>query len=288
MRSLGIDIGGSSIKATVLDQDSLPIASAQSVTYRRPDRDGLVKALSSVLAQLPRSGLTRTGVCAPGSKDPATGVITRAVNVPGLEGLSIRALLEAAGGCTVPVRQFTDAHAGAYDVYRQQRLSGRLLAISIGTGVGAAVLDEGRLVTVTGASSGHVGQMDVRVPEPARSVPVGPDGGRGSLEAYLGLPALLDRYQCGPDALLSAMQPADAPILALSQAIRICHAIYRPDHVRLLGGIGIRLGPFLPEIANRVSDGLTALARPGWTLGCCDSDFHAARGAASLALLEPP
>ena len=34
---------------------------------------------------------------------------------------------------------------------------------------------------------------------------------------------------------------------------------------------------------NTVSDGLTTLARKGWTLEVGESDFHAARGAAWLA-----
>jgi len=67
------------------------------------------------------------------------------------------------------------------------------------------------------------------------------------------------------------------------RTIRICHAIYRPHHVRMCGGIGTRLKHLLPRIRAKVEHHLTSVARDDWTLACGDHDFHAARGAALLA-----
>jgi hypothetical protein len=115
---------------------------------------------------------------------------------------------------------------------------------------------------------------------------IGPDGGAGSLEGYLGAGALRKRY--GPDLYkaFEQMKPGDAPIRALARAIRIGHAIYRPHHVVLAGGLGIRLGHLLPALYALVETNLTDLARPDWTLTVGDSDFHAAAGAARLAAID--
>ena len=72
-------------------------------------------------------------------------------------------------------------------------------------------------------------------------------------------------------------------MLALARTIRICHAIYRPQHVCLAGGIGIRIGRLLPDLRTLVERDLTRLAREGWTLSVGDHDFHAAIGVAKLA-----
>jgi hypothetical protein len=69
----------------------------------------------------------------------------------------------------------------------------------------------------------------------------------------------------------------EPPMLALALAIRIAHAIYRPDHICLCGGIGIRLKHLIPKLKKTVESQLTSLARPGWNLTTGDDIFHAAR-----------
>jgi hypothetical protein len=145
------------------------------------------------------------------------------------------------------------------------------------------VLDDGLPLHVSGTSPGHLGQIDVSIDLPGEPTPIGPDGGRGGLEAYIGLPALRARYGEGFADRLQALTPDDPPLLALARAIRIAHAIYRPQHIALLGGVGLRLAPVLPDLKARVDDALTSVARSGWTLSSGDSDLHAARGAARLA-----
>ncbi|MGB7160947.1 MAG: hypothetical protein WBD40_22995, partial [Tepidisphaeraceae bacterium] len=96
----------------------------------------------------------------------------------------------------------------------------------------------------------------------------------------------LDRDYGGDVSAALARFTGDEPaIAALVQTLRIAHALYRPNHVVLAGGIGMRLAHLLPLIRHRVEHRLTSAARPGCTLACGDSDFHAARGAAMLAAL---
>ena len=102
----------------------------------------------------------------------------------------------------------------------------------------------------------------------------------GGLEGYIGAAALQARN--GPDAA-SKIQPADSAFRAIVRTIRICHALYRPHHIYLAGGTGIRLGPLLAPLRSAIEIGLTSLARSGWTFDCGDSDFHAACGAARAA-----
>jgi len=126
-------------------------------------------------------------------------------------------------------------------------------------------------------SAGHIGQIDISLNGPEV---VGPDGGRGGLEGYIGGSALLARY--GENAA-SQIRPEDLAFRALARTIRICHALYRPHHVCLAGGTGIRLAPLLIPLRAEIESALTTLARPGWTLSCGEDDFHAARGAARAA-----
>lgn len=281
--ALGIDIGGTSIKLALLDAGRV-VVTAQSSRYARPSFDGLAAALREALQTLDLSkGVASLGLCAPGLRDPATGVVTKAVNLPGMVGHTFADLLAHAGAPGLPPPVIvTDAHAAALDYWTCMPAAGRLLAISLGTGVGACVLDDGTPLIVSGAGPGHLGQVDVGLLEPDR--PIGPDGGAGSLEAYMGLPALRQRYG---DRLVQAVTRADVeqpPLRALVQALRIAHAIYRPQRVALLGGVGLALAGRVDDLHAAVSRGLTGLAREGWTLEAGQSAFHAASGAARLGV----
>ena len=198
------------------------------------------------------------------------------------EGLTLADLVSHATGAPARTPLVTsDAHAAAFDLWRLDRSPGRWLALSLGTGVGACVLDDGRPLHVSGETPGHLGHMDVSAA--GSRAPIAPDGSVGSLEAYIGLPAL--RARGGPirEDAIERLTPHDPAIAALVRALRIAHAIYRPQHVRLAGGVGIRLAPLASAIRELVDTGLTTLARTGWTLSCGTNDHHAAIGAACLA-----
>ncbi|MCX5688360.1 MAG: hypothetical protein NTV94_00965, partial [Planctomycetota bacterium] len=131
-----------------------------------------------------------------------------------------------------------------------------------------------------GKSSGHFGQMDVSLNDAA---PIGPDGGKGSLEGYIGLPALLARYGPSPEQVLAGLTVESEPVRALVRALRISHAIYKPAHIRLLGGVGMMLTACGDRLRGLVDENLTCVAIPGWSLGFASSAHHAACGAARLA-----
>ena len=188
--SLGIDIGGSSVKAALLC-DLEVCTTARSDCYDRPDRKALVKAIGQAV-ELVRGGesvkhLTSVGLCCPGILDREMKAIAVSVNVPGLVGAPLDDLVrEAIGLRRLPtdLEILSDANAVGYDIYAAEKLKGRLLCLSLGTGVGASVMDDWSgqriFLRVSGESPGHFGQLDVSLDDAA---PIGPDGGRGSLEA---------------------------------------------------------------------------------------------------------
>lgn len=279
MTFLGIDIGGSSVKAAAVEQCHT-LWTGQSGRYNRPTRDGLVAAIREAVADRAMT-VAAVGLCVPGLLDERKETVTYSVNVPGLMGLRLADLVRHSVGGTNRLLVANDSNAAAWDIYTTRQLKGRLLVIVLGTGVGMSVMDAAGPLAVDGESPGHIGQMDVSVDgHPV----IGPDGGAGSLEGYVGAAALAERYGASGD--LDAVERiglGDPPVLALARTIRICHAIYRPQHVCLAGGIGIRMGRLLPELRSRVERDLTRLAREGWTLTAGDHDFHAAIGVAKLA-----
>lgn len=318
MPSLGLDIGGTSVKCAILanlahadradaprDAVTATLATARSAPYAKPDTDTLRRALREAVAAATREAgasaaiISHVGLCAPGLFDEATRAITLSVNVPGLVGVPLDELVADALAATAstpipPARIVTDAYAATYDAWitttaslaSHPTQSTRFLGVALGTGVGACVLDDGVPLLVSGRSPGHLGQIDVSVTESGHAVPIGPDGGRGSLEAYMGVPALIRRFGADFGPGLVGQDLKDPPLAALVRALRICHGIYRPNVIALLGGVGMVLRPRLSDLLAAVAVDLTSVARPGWTLQGPSHAFHAACGAARLSHVE--
>jgi glucokinase len=282
MLALGIDVGGTSVKAAAL-RDGRVVGTGRSGDYEKPDKPTLVAAMTAAVGDAlgKESDVDVAGICVPGLLDESGRRVRLSVNAPGLNGLPLDDLVAHSIGIALnrPVVVLNDALAAAHDVFVTHRPKGRLLVLALGTGVGAAVLDDGVPLRVEGPTPGHLGQIDVSIDG---APVVGPDGGAGGLEGYIGAPALAARFGSAASAA-SKMSIADAPILGLVRAIRIAHAIYRPAQVVLVGGVGIRLRHLAAEIDAAIRCKLTNVARSDWALWIGDDDFHAARGAARLA-----
>jgi len=280
MIQLGIDIGGTSVKAAGLE-DGRAVWTGQSQFYVKPDARELAGAIRTAVGGRAKN-VDVIGLCAPGLWDAAARKITYAINVPGIEGTPIDRLVPDALNLKFDraTRFCNDGQSTALDIFESRKIHGRLLVLALGTGIGMAVLDEGTPLLVEGASPGHIGQIDVSIEgHPV----VGPDGGAGGLEGYLGVAAMKAIY--GPDLSAAVAKfTGDEPAMrALVRAIRIVTALYRPHHICLCGGIGVRLKHLIPTLKKQVETQLTSIAQKGWTLSAGDDDFHAARGAARLA-----
>jgi glucokinase len=282
--TLGIDIGGTTVKAAVLRPDRAPQTSI-SDPYARPDRAQLRSAICQAVGGLDLEGLAAVGLCVPGRRDPAGGCIELSVNVPGLEGYAFEQIVADAAGRPLPVRVCSDAEAATIDAARDYPRARRVLGIAIGTGVGASLVERGRALRLGEGTIGHLGQVDIGLlagVEPPG--PLGPDGGRNSLEAYLGVAALRDRL--GPDLpqALAGLTASDPALQALTRAVRIGLAVYTPDLVIVLGGLGLGLKIHRELLDAMIRTDLTRIAPRGWSLEFGHSRFHAALGAARVAV----
>jgi len=274
MLAVGIDIGGSSVKAALVAGGEVA-ATARSGIYAGPSlktiRDAVCEAWEAATRTAgPTAPPEAIGVCVPGRRSACGERVELSVNLPCLNEMAVREVLPESLR-SKRLRILSDAEAAALAVWREERLSGRLLALSVGTGVGAAVLDDGAPVGIGAGGPGHFGHIDVLV-----------GGEHRRLEELVGLRALRARRATLSDAsdLLEAPDAEDPVVVALASALRTAHAIYTPDHMRLLGGVGIGFGPVLPALRARVERDLTPAAREGWTLACGGSPFLAAIGAA--------
>ena len=286
MRSVGIDIGGSSVKAALIEDGGL--TTARSSGYANPSREELIRAVQDAVYLLGSivDESTSVGLCLPGKQSEQGDRVIRSINLPCLNDWEFDEMLDSMlGYMPNAFRIVSDIQATAIDLVTQYELVGRVGVIAIGTGVGFAMFEDGAQVSVGSRGIGHLGQLDVG--RCAQDDRFDADGARNTLEAYVGVRAIRMELGTDDESVIKAYlesATADAPCLrALVRALRVVHAIHVPDTIVLAGGIGVALQSRHDLIRSLVNDGLTSMANTEWNLMFGDSLYHAAAGAARVA-----
>ncbi len=189
---LGIDVGGTGIKAAIVDAEGRILHRAEAPT-------GAAEGAGAVLARIRRLGLSlmeraetpvmACGVGSPGRIDHRRGrVIFASGNLPGWTGLALGAELHQAFGVPVVVDNDVNAAATGEAWIGAARGASDFLMLTLGTGVGGALTVHGRLWRGARFGAGEVGHMALYPGgEPC------PCGGRGCAERYVSSKALTRR-----------------------------------------------------------------------------------------------
>jgi polyphosphate glucokinase len=150
-RAFGIDIGGSGIKGAVVDTASGDLLS-ERVRVPTP-QPSTPEAVAAVVARLLADAGWRGPV---GATFPAViknGVARSAANVdPGWIGTDVDAVFTAAAGAGTDVTVLNDADAAGIAEARfgaARGVAGVVIMLTFGTGIGSALLLDGRLVPNT-------------------------------------------------------------------------------------------------------------------------------------------
>jgi glucokinase len=176
--AIGVDIGGTKSLYALLDEGFEVIAEEKLPSH--PDKGGLrsfergmKKALKALLEEARRRKLVvrATGVGCAGRIDLASGVVMRAPNLAFLEGYALGDRVARVTGGDVFVAN--DVHTGLYGEHRlgAARKARNVIGVWLGTGVGGALIIEGRLYLGTSGVAGNLGNYVLHAVDAALDSP---------------------------------------------------------------------------------------------------------------------
>jgi glucokinase len=183
----GIDLGGTNIKAALLDDLGRIVEFHTEPTHAaRGPEDAAARMGRAVHTLAGRAGIAttdvaRVGLGSPGPLDIPAGTIVRAGNLPGWDDFPLRDRVAAHAGCKVTFAN--DANAAGYGEYwvGSARGSSSLVLLTLGTGVGGGIIIGD--LNVEGAHS-HGSECGHIIVDPAPTARICPCGQPGHLEAY--------------------------------------------------------------------------------------------------------
>ncbi|HEY9723754.1 MAG TPA: ROK family protein [Oscillatoriaceae cyanobacterium] len=162
--ALGADIGGTKILTALVNEAGHVERSWRTLTGAARGGEAVMAALeeaiAAALAEIGDVPLVGIGVSAAGQVDHARGRIAYASpNIPGWSGMPVRDRLAARFG--LPVVVDNDGNAAAYGEWWAG--SGRdldaLVMITVGTGIGGGIVQDGRVLRGARWRGGEVGHM---------------------------------------------------------------------------------------------------------------------------------
>jgi glucokinase len=186
--ALAVDVGGTTIKAELVDGAGAVVASEQRPTPRGDRaRDAVADVGRTLLAQRPDASVVGAGVVVPGLVDREAGLATYSANI-GWSDLELVRSLGAEWG--LPVRIANDVASGGVAEHRLGAGVGTddLVFVPIGTGIAASIVSGGRLVTGHHGETAEIGHLAVRAGVPCSC------GRDGCLETVASAAGIARRY----------------------------------------------------------------------------------------------
>jgi glucokinase len=281
--SIGVDMGGQSVKLALVDESGVihlrrqvpmdPTLSADAIALLLIEQVETIVGTARVKGFAPPA----VGIVMPGYMDVGRTKLLFAANLPTLNGTDFLSTIKS--GIDLPVAFDADCNAAAFGEYHFGAGRGvdRLIVVTVGTGIGGAVMIDGRILRLWNHISGSLGHVIIDARGPRCSC-----GGRGCVETQASGPAIerlaTELAAAEPDSYLAqllaengrltgreialAVGRGDGPATRvvrdcgwwLGAAVASWSVIYCPEKVLIGGGIAALGEPLLEAVREGLRD----------------------------------
>ena len=257
---IGLDIGGTAIKLGQFLADGTCINSLTVATPQPATPEAVVKSMVEAIAQLtPTGNCLALGVGTPGPADKSGRIAKVAINLSGWQDVPLADWLEAQTGLPTTVANdancagLGEAWLGAGKAYQN------LIMLTLGTGVGGAIILNGHLFTGHLGAAAELGLITLNFDGPVCN-----SGNNGSLEQYGSIQAIRRMTGKEPAELGELAERGDKPTLEfwesygclLGAGLASLIYVLTPEAIVIGGGISGSTKFFFPatleEIERRV------------------------------------
>ncbi len=285
--AVGIDFGGTFVKLALVDDAGTIHARRKIPTADLPDQaawlDAMAQGVSELAAESPENPpmtLAGVGIGVPGFVDHRRGFIHDLPNVPGWTGVPLASRMEDRVQLPVMVDNDVNAMATGECIHGAGRAYQHVVFLTLGTGVGGALLLHNRIYRGARSMAGEIGHMTIDLHG------IQTPTGQGGLEQYVGnqriveralryldqgRPSLLDtlchgdRTAIGPQMIEQAAEQGDELSIAVYDEVADCLAaglssvayLLQPQAFIIGGGVGqsgpILYGPLRKHLRERLS-----------------------------------
>ncbi|AKG21034.1 ROK family protein [Calothrix sp. 336/3] len=288
---IGIDLGGTAIKLGLFTADGNCVKSLTVATPQPATPTAVFTTIVEAIAQVdPENHSTAIGIGTPGPADAQGRIALVAINLAGWQDVPLADWLEAkTGKPTILANDANCAGLGEAWLGAGRRFQ-NLILLTLGTGVGGAIILDGKLFVGHRGAAGELGLITL-YPDGH----VCNSGNQGSLEQFASVTAIRRRTGKEPSELGALAQQGDKSALAFWQeygrdlGIGLTSLIYvlTPEAVVIGGGVSASCEFFLPGAIAEIEKRVLPTSRVGLEILPAELGNAAGMvGAAKLALVK--
>lgn len=190
---IGFDVGGTGLKAALVNPTGQILETVSAPTPAEQPPDVMIAVMEQLIQQLLETAQRRqlhvagVGVGLAGLIDAPQGVVITAPNLPAWDNVPLVEILSQRCGLPVAVDNDVRAMALGELAYGAGQGCQHLLCVTVGTGVGSAIVLNGQIHRGASLTAGELGHLTV-VPQGGRTCGC---GNRGCLETVAGTEGIL-------------------------------------------------------------------------------------------------
>ena len=192
---VGVDLGGTNLRCGLFDKQGALLLRSQCATRASEGPDAVIgRIVEGVDAVIAKAGVSRDqvlalGVGVPGPIIQTKGLVTSAPNMPGWNNVELGRILVERTGITSYIEN--DANCAGWGEYVAGAGQGcrHMVMVTLGTGIGGAIIIDGRLHLGRDGTAGELGHICIK--DGGR--PCG-CGARGCIEAYASASSVARRF----------------------------------------------------------------------------------------------
>lgn len=250
-----MDIGGTKVRAALVDENGKIEGKPMEVPTgaKRPAEEifkDMCKLLHDVLDQCNGETVAGIGIGSTGPIDNARGIILEVDNLPTMNGFHMKDRLEEEFGLPVVMDNDANAYILGETLYGAGRGLSSVVGLTLGTGLGCAYVENGRILHGRTDCAGEIGVSPYRDKTIEDYV-----SGTGIQKEYLKLTGremkgrdIADEARNGGDA---AMAVWDDFAISLAHALSWCANLFDPDII-ILGGSLIKSADLYLEKTDKL------------------------------------
>lgn len=167
---MGIDVGGTKILLETFDKNMGLVDRVKVSTETKRGEKGFTDQLFSLIEKYLTDSIKTIAIGLPGIVHREKGLLVKAPHLPTKTNYPIKILIEKRFKRTVYVDHDINAFLWAEKDRPQLKKFRNIVAVMVGTGLGGAIVCEGKLVYGTSGYAGEVGHMIIRQDGPLKSL----------------------------------------------------------------------------------------------------------------------
>ncbi len=285
---IGVDLGGTAIKLGRYTATGDCLASLVIDTPQPATPTAVTEAIAAAIQQLdPDRGAIAIGIGTPGPADAAGRIARVAINLEGWRDVPLADWMEAATGrSTILANDANCAGLGEAWLGAGRQFQD-LLVLTLGTGVGGAVILGGELFAGRTGAAGELGLITLNPDGPPCN-----SGNQGSLEQYTSVQAVRRRTGLEPHQVAAKAAAGDLEAISfwaaygrdLGAGLASLIYIFTPEALVIGGGISAGAQWFFPAMEAEVNRRVLPSSREGLQIVVAELGNQAGMaGAARLA-----